>query len=253
MTHQVQFELGRSCTKHANITKMRWGYRMGKLAKKAWALAALLASFNVNAAVNLIQNGDFESYPVTAGTAIHVYTGGCTPGTFGEVCVAQDTSYAWQPIAGAPNEFLEIRENLAGTAQSGLNFAELNPEQASGIQQTFSAAVGTGLLSWWDKGRQWDDAGTSGTNYNYSVFLNDVSIFTGDTFSFSTWRGQSFVVDLLATNTLRFVSNQASGDIGAQIDHISVTQTTAVPEPETYGMMMVGLAMLGFASRRRKV
>lgn len=217
--------------------------------KKSLLLMGLLASLNVNAAVNLIQNGGFESYPVGNALTAHVFTGGaCTPGTLGEFCLAQDASYVWLPIAGAPVEFLEIRNNLEGVAQSGNNFAELTPEAASGITQTFSATLGVGSLSWWDKGRY-------STNFNYSVFLNDFNIFTGNTASASDWTNRLFSVDLLETNTLRFVSNTANGgNLGAQIDNISVfqTSTTAVPEPETYGMMMLGLAMLGFASRRRK-
>lgn len=30
------------------------------------------------------------------------------------------------------------------------------------------------------------------------------------------------------------------------------TITTAVPEPETYGMMLIGLGLMGFVTRRRK-
>lgn len=38
----------------------------------------------------------------------------------------------------------------------------------------------------------------------------------------------------------------------AQINYTRVSAVTAVPEPETYAMMLAGLGLLGFAARRRK-
>lgn len=36
------------------------------------------------------------------------------------------------------------------------------------------------------------------------------------------------------------------------IDNVSITAVTAVPEPESYAMLMAGLGVLGFMSRRRQ-
>ncbi|HWJ94783.1 MAG TPA: FxDxF family PEP-CTERM protein, partial [Telluria sp.] len=44
------------------------------------------------------------------------------------------------------------------------------------------------------------------------------------------------------------VSNQAASFGGA----IATTMAAPVPEPETYGMMLGGLGVLGFLARRRK-
>lgn len=41
----------------------------------------------------------------------------------------------------------------------------------------------------------------------------------------------------------------ASGNSGAVIDNVSVT--AAVPEPETYALLLAGLGMLGFMNRRK--
>jgi hypothetical protein len=35
-------------------------------------------------------------------------------------------------------------------------------------------------------------------------------------------------------------------------DYLAYTHAVAVPEPETYAMMMAGLGMLGFTARRKK-
>lgn len=38
---------------------------------------------------------------------------------------------------------------------------------------------------------------------------------------------------------------------GAYIDVLTLNVTTAIPEPETYAMLLAGLVLLGFATRRR--
>jgi len=46
------------------------------------------------------------------------------------------------------------------------------------------------------------------------------------------------------------VGNPYHSYYGAALDNISFV--AAVPEPETYGMLLVGLAMVGGLARRRK-
>ena len=38
---------------------------------------------------------------------------------------------------------------------------------------------------------------------------------------------------------------------GLQLDNVSVTAVTPVPEPESYALMLAGLGVLGFMGRRR--
>lgn len=54
--------------------------------------------------------------------------------------------------------------------------------------------------------------------------------------------------DFLEADTLYF----GSGAYGAMIlDDIDISYTSAVPEPESYGMLLAGLGLIGFAVRRK--
>ena len=52
------------------------------------------------------------------------------------------------------------------------------------------------------------------------------------------------------TGTYSLIFQNAGGDnVGALLDNVSVS---AVPEPETYAMLLAGLGLLGFSIRRIK-
>ena len=60
---------------------------------------------------------------------------------------------------------------------------------------------------------------------------------------------KSFNVATTGAVTFSFVTPALANNVGAQIDNFSIT---AVPEPATYGLMLGGLAALGFIARRRR-
>lgn len=112
---------------------------------------------------------------------------------------------------------------------------------------------------------------TPGNIYSLSFMLTAEANFSGVQFvdvaaSNTSFVAQQFVAPLGATNywsgwkpyTVNFTANAASTtlsfgsntsfDVG--IDNISLAP--AVPEPETYALMLVGLGMVGFIARRKK-
>jgi len=102
---------------------------------------------------------------------------------------------------------------------------------------------------------QWaaDNGGTVTLNNN---LLNTIN--TGPASTFNSWSGfnatgSSFVSGM---NTLVFtVTNlawPAGNPTGLRVEFLD-SNVTAVPEPETYAMMLAGLGLIGFVARRRRI
>jgi len=85
------------------------------------------------------------------------------------------------------------------------------------------------------------------------VFWNGVSqgVFTGNGGSGNMWAIESMTVTGTASSSsLSFQAVGASDSLGVSLDAVSLT--AAVPEPETYALMLAGLGAIGFVARRRR-
>lgn len=202
--------------------------------KKTFALALLAVSMaaplaTMAAPVDLIVNGSFEDNLMTNGnwSILNSLTG-------------------WS--AGANG--VELRNNIAGTALDGVNYVELDTTANSSISQTLSTVAG-----------QW-----YALSFNYSNRVNTAVDTNGLSWSFGStagtaaalpavsgdhsWTTFSTLVQATGSSTvLNFAALGKSDSVGTSLDKVALT--TAVPEPQTYALMLAGLVAIGFVSRRR--
>lgn len=190
-------------------------------------LTLLIASSSAIAGpvpANLLVNGSFEATPVGNGSWVNVST---TPG------------WAW---LGGPGTGFEIRNNIAGAAQDGGNYLELDTTGNTTIGQTLSG-LAAGLaydLSFWYAPRESQAASTNGIQ----VYWNGLQLggtITGDGGAGNLWSEHRFsVVAQSGSNVLSFASVGRSDTLGGNLDNVRLSQR--VPEP---GSLLLTLSALG--------
>ena len=136
------------------------------------------------------------------------------------------------------------------TAAGGVNSVDLSGTRKGEIHQTLSTVAGqTYQLSFALAGNFQGGPAIKGMSVN----IGPNGLYTFDTTGKSagnmgwTTYSKTFVAVSTAT-TLSFASN-TSGAYGPVLDNVAVT---AVPEPETFAMLLAGLGMMGMIARRRK-
>ena len=91
----------------------------------------------------------------------------------------------------------------------------------------------------------------AGDNGVTAIFLNGTQISSGaDGFSAFTAFNSAGATFLAGTNTLTFNLRNDGGPAGLRVE---VGGTAAVPEPATWGLLVVGFGFVGFAARRRVI
>ncbi len=210
-------------------------------AKSLLASAALAASFGAQAVVT----GSLSAGPT--GPLLPL-----TTETFGQPCVtpAAGNNCALGPLAApvatiSGGTIYATDMQFADDVLPGVPFLAAGPSSTSPAVMTF--LNGTSYL-----GLLWGSPDT----YNVLTLRDNLNVdyvFTTASLGFPVQNGdQSFnqYVQFFASGSTRITTATfASG-----IDAFETTQfsITPVPEPETYALMLAGLAALGFISRRRK-
>jgi len=197
------------------------------------AASAALSMGGAAQAANLVVNGSFEDPGFALPMGSYCYLGGpfdcgSVNGWTGGFPLMLSNSEPW----GNPN-------TPAGNVLVGI-------QNTIHIEQTLTLAAGTYTLSWIDAGRA--NYGSPTEIYQVSVGGN---VLSTESVNFgAAWTSKSLTFTTTGNTVLSFAGQTNYGDSTAFIDNVSVTD--AVPEPETYAMLMAGLGLMGFIARRRK-
>ncbi len=199
---------------------------------KIFAAAGIaLLAYGAQAA-DLVTNGSFESNAQANGTW----------GVYSNLI-------GWTGSNG-----IELRNNIAGAAQNGSNYVELDVHGNSSMYQNI---LGTGLvnLSFFYAARP-NTGATNGLGFLFGTIGNN-TLLAGvanatSTHNWIKYTLNNFQLNVSGVTRLEFFANGTSDSLGGSLDNVSVTAVSPVPEAETYAMLLAGLGVLGVASRRRR-
>lgn len=107
--------------------------------------------------------------------------------------------------------------NVADGVDNTLSFFYASPNAVSGAVVVYSGLNGTGTV------------------------LGSFDLAANSSFAYDTW----------TQKTLTFNGSAKSFDFTASANGVGLDNIAAVPEPETFAMLLAGLGLLGFKARRR--
>ncbi len=193
-------------------------------AKIVAAMATTMAfAGHASAGTNLLSDGDFEAFSAqVASNSYTVYSAGSKVG-------------AWT-VGG---DSVDLVRGIGG-AISGIS-VDLAGYNSGSLSQTFNAQAGSTYTLSWDYFKNANGATLSvdfgGKNTTYAP----PSAVTSASLTFTA------VTSGVQTVTFGSIGNTAAGPV---LDNVSLT-VSAVPEPETYALLLAGLGAVGFVARRR--
>lgn len=230
---------------------------------RSFSLAALAMAASVAAHAAAFQNGDFENGVFTASPDSLGTTQYLSPG---DLAMTGWVSYGLQWTPGSSTRTGEVAwlncpsgcySDL--TAQSGSKFLDLTGRsdwQYGAIYQTFDTVAGTTYQVNFSQGYSstWSSASARPNLYvvakDGATIVDDLDpAWAGFTSTSAGWTQRTYNFTAASGTTTLFFAGGYDAANYVGLDNVSVT---AVPEPESYAMMLAGLGALGFMARRRK-
>ncbi len=200
-----------------------------KIALLASAIAFAVTT-SASAGVNLVSNGTFA-----------------TPGTgsgYGIFNSAQ--SGGWSNLTDSGVEIGSSSLYGVPCASTGCQNLEVNANTFGDVVQTIGglSASKRYVLSYDYGGRPGGGAQILDVNFGGSLV-------TTNSGSFGAFTPYSFVVTAHGSTAVLEFKSQVTGGLPSYGNEITNVTLTAVPEPATWALLMVGFGMTGFAARRR--
>ncbi|MDD5363871.1 MAG: choice-of-anchor C family protein [Gallionellaceae bacterium] len=198
-------------------------------------LAALAFNLSTSAyaASNLISNGGFESYSTSGLVGGH---------NFYTADAGSNAIDGWT-IGGTSVDLI-----FGGSygAVTGTSIDMLGSPGPGSLSQIFDTIAGQTYILTFDLSANTGSDNTPAAKALY-VSLNDaqVAAYTGT----STITSESLSFTATSEHTTLSFASGPTGGSGAVLDNVAVA---AVPEPETYAMLMAGIGLLGFMGRGKK-
>jgi choice-of-anchor C domain-containing protein len=200
----------------------------------AAAVSSLFAVTPASAAVNILSNGSFEAPDIGEQWYVNYGTGLTIPGwnvLYNNVDIV-NTLVGWGSAAANGKQALD----LVGYGSTGA------------ISQAFSTIAGQVYTLSFAYGN--NPSSTSEAAAAFSIFggstLLSSSVASSNGLGWSTYSG-TFLANS-ATTILTFNNTIGGNNGGLLLDAVSVS---AVPEPSTWALMLLGFAGLGFFAYRR--
>jgi hypothetical protein len=216
---------------------------MSGLGKMAIGLLALAAAGSASAA-ELIANGGFEA--VTTASA---------PGSYGSYAYPNGVSGGWSFAGSGLVDGVAGTPWFGGNPPQGFEGAQYGFVQSTGtLSQSFVAdATGTLQLSWLEGSRPFMYGGCCNGDQSYEVYLGSTLLGSWSTASGQNFLGRSVSGPSVVSGqsyTLAF-RGLSTSDNTVFLDKVSASVSGAVPEPATWGMMILGFGLVGMSMRRR--
>ena len=203
---------------------------------KASLLTLLLSAGFAQASTELISNGGFETNNLASISNGYAYAG-------------QVMADAWSFTGGAG---VSLNNTAWGGTTPAPSTAFAFLQNTASISQTFSTAASSNFTIGFDLAQR-TNWGSTGQVIGVSLDGNPLSQLYVS--AANGWSAESFsALNVGAgSHTLTFtgLNPNHEADTTGFIDNVSV-MAAAVPEPETYGMLLAGLGLLGAVARRRK-